>query len=69
MPASRAERAEVEGALARDKEEVCGLQRQMKNAGTDTEMLKLDTGKEGGSSSSRVCLLLRRSSLVLASCS
>jgi hypothetical protein len=48
---------------------VCGLQRQMKNAGTDTEMLKLDTGKEGGSSSSRVCLLLRRSSLVLASCS
>jgi epidermal growth factor receptor substrate 15 len=45
LSAHRAERAEVEGALLRDKEEVRALQRRMKEVGTEADVLKLEAEK------------------------
>jgi epidermal growth factor receptor substrate 15 len=41
----RAEKAEIEGGLLRDKEEVRALQRRMKEVGTEIDVLKLEAEK------------------------
>ena len=45
LSAVRVEKAEIEGAVLRDKEEVRDLQRQMTEVGSQTEMIKVDVEK------------------------